>query len=362
MRRFAWLALFAVAVVQVQGRADEPAAPVAMPEFAVLERITPVDPMAERETRWANPRVGLTDLVYATLPGYRPLRLDLYREAGVDAPRPLVVVVHGGGWAHANPRVGAGFKDFPSVLAYLAQRGYVVASIEYRLSGEAPFPAQVEDLQAALGFLRSGAARFGIDPDRVALWGLSAGAQIAALHATRCRPADCVQALVGWFGTVRPRDAYVARVPVEARCKPTCAARPRAARPPISQRAVRSIMSTAVIHRHCWCMGSTTRKSCRRSRVAWPRRCWRRTWTRRSCMVPGVGHGLIGKDAATTSRALRQALARPRLPGSAAAAAARSVTDAHRRAAGASGRPTARATARRRGSSRIGSSAGSTLM
>jgi len=196
MSRLAWIALCAVALGHVNVWAGETAAP-AMPEFAVLERITPADPMPERETRWGNPAVTLTEVVYATRPGYRPLHLDLYRAAGVNVPRPLVVVVHGGGWAHANPRVGAAFKDFPSVLAYLVQRGYVVASIEYRLSGEAPFPAQVDDLEAALRFLRDDATRFGIDPARVGLWGLSAGAQIAALQAVRCRPTECAQALVG---------------------------------------------------------------------------------------------------------------------------------------------------------------------
>jgi acetyl esterase/lipase len=303
MRCFGWLALFGVAMVQVQGRADEPATPVAMPEFAVLERITPVDPMAERETRWGNPLVRLTDLVYATRPGYRPLHLDLYRGAGVNAPRPLVVVVHGGGWAHANPRVGAGFKDFPSVLAYLAQRGYVVASIEYRLSGEAPFPAQVEDLEAALGFLRSGASHFGIDPDRVALWGLSAGAQIAALHATSCTRPDCVQALVGWFGPYdlaeNPRGDSVRsylRCPAEG-----CTAVDLAAGSP-ARRVDGGEPPTLLVHG----VEDVQVRSSQSQRLAEAMRAGGQDVS--VVLIPDVGHGLIGKDAETTRRALRLAL------------------------------------------------------
>ena len=308
MRRLAWIALFCAGMGQVQVRADAPAIPIAMPEFTVLERITPVDPMAERPTQWANPLVGLTDLVYATLPGFRPLRLDLYRQSGVDSPRPLVVVVHGGGWAHANPRVGAGFRDFPSVLAYLAQQGYAVASIEYRLSGEAPFPAQVEDLQAALRFLRSSAGRFGIDPDRVALWGLSAGAQIAALHATSCNPPDCVQALVGWFGAY-DLAAYVVESPggssvqTYLRCATQgCPAAALAAASPIRHVDARD-PPTLLVHGldDTQVIPLQSRRFTDALRAA--------DIDTQLILVPDVGHGLIGKDAATTSRALRQALA-----------------------------------------------------
>jgi acetyl esterase/lipase len=171
-----------------------------LPDFAVADRLLPVDPMPERQLHWSNPAVTLTDVVYATIPAFRPLHLDLYRQAGDSAPRPLIVYVHGGGWAQANPRVGASIVNFPVVLANLAERGYVVASIEYRFSGEAPFPAQLDDLQAALRFLRANAERFGIDGVRVGVWGMSAGAQLAALNAVNCAAGTCVQGFVGWFG------------------------------------------------------------------------------------------------------------------------------------------------------------------
>jgi acetyl esterase/lipase len=307
MRRLARLALLIVATAQFEGRADAPAAAVSMPEFAVLERITPTDPMPERETRWGNPAVTLTDVVYATRPGYRPLRLDLYRETGVNAARPLVVVVHGGGWANANPRVGAGFKDFPSVLGYLAQRGYTVASIEYRLSGEAPFPAQVEDLETALGFLRAGAARFGIDPARVGLWGLSAGAQVTALQAVRCRPPQCVQALVGWFG---PYDlaAYIAENPLAdsvrgyLRCPAEgCTAVDLAAGSP-ARRVDGGEPPTLLVHG----VDDVQVRASQSQRLAEAMRAGGQDVS--IVLIPDVGHGLIGKDTATTRHALRLAL------------------------------------------------------
>ena len=172
-------ATFCCAAVQA---ADSPT----LPEFAVADQLTPRDPLPERDIRWGDGSTVMTDVVYSTIPGYRPLHLDLYRASIGGTPRPLVVFVHGGGWWTANQRAASAFLDFPAVLANLVQRGYVVASIEYRLSGEAPFPAQLHDLQEAVRFLRANAARFGIDPAKVVLWGISAGAQLAALDAVTC--------------------------------------------------------------------------------------------------------------------------------------------------------------------------------
>jgi acetyl esterase/lipase len=184
-----------------------------LPDFEVAGQLVPRDPLPERVIRWGDGSTVMTDVVYSTIPGYRPLHLDLYRASVNTTPRPLVVFVHGGGWWAANQRAASAFLDFPAVLANLAQRGYVVASIEYRLSGEAPFPAQLLDLQEAVRFLRANAARFGIDPAKVALWGISAGAQLAAFDAVTCGTAsvgasDCVHGFVGWFGPY-DLDAHV---------------------------------------------------------------------------------------------------------------------------------------------------------
>lgn len=116
------------------------------------------------------------DLTYARI-GDRALALDLYRpDDSTDARRPLVVWIHGGGWRSGT--------KFPTQAALLARDGYVVASVEYRLSGEAAFPAQIEDCRAAIRWLRASAARYGIDPDRVGVWGASAGGHLVALLGT----------------------------------------------------------------------------------------------------------------------------------------------------------------------------------
>lgn len=148
------------------------------------------------------------DVTYQTVPGYRPQVVDVYVPA-TPGPHPLVLYIHGGGWMGGHTRHSGALADFPKVLAALAAEGFTVASLEYRLSGEAKFPAQLQDSAAALRFLRARAAEYRIDPARVGVWGGSAGGHLAALTATTCRdtaldPAagndGCVQAAVTWYG------------------------------------------------------------------------------------------------------------------------------------------------------------------
>lgn len=176
--------------------------------------------------------VAYPDITYQTLPGYRPLKLDLFlppKSFAATGPRPLVVYVHGGGWMAGGPRRSAAYTDWPRVLAALAARGYVVASVSYRFSREAPFPAAIQDVKAGIRWLRARASTYNIDPSRAAIWGQSAGGHLAALAGVTCHVAalepgarivpgnanvetvastaagsdaasDCVQAVVGWFG------------------------------------------------------------------------------------------------------------------------------------------------------------------
>ncbi|MEJ2861753.1 alpha/beta hydrolase [Actinomycetospora flava] len=133
---------------------------------------------------------------YAVVPGFRPLLLDLHRPAGVA---PLVVFLHGGGWrAGTRASFGPLYADWsPSPFARLAEAGFAVASLDYRLSGEALFPAQLEDVTAGLAWLRSRGEELGVDASRVALWGESAGGHLAALLGL----ADPdVRAVVDWYG------------------------------------------------------------------------------------------------------------------------------------------------------------------
>jgi uncharacterized protein (TIGR03437 family) len=103
--------------------------------------------------------------------------LDLYLPAG-NGPFPLVVFIHGGGWMTGNKGDGDSFPP------QLNPRGIAVASINYRLSGEAIFPAQIQDCKAAIRFLRANAAKYKIDPTRIGAMGDSAGAHLALLVGT----------------------------------------------------------------------------------------------------------------------------------------------------------------------------------
>jgi acetyl esterase/lipase len=163
------------------------------------------------------------DVTYQTLKGFRPLTLDVYQPARRAYPLPLVVFVHGGGFNGGDTRHAAGFEDFPGTLAALAAQGYVVASVNYRLSGEARFPAALLDVKAAIRWLRVHAADGDLDTTRVAVWGMASGGQLAALAGVTCgvpalEPADldkdapsgCVQAVIDWYGAT---DMKVAEKP-----------------------------------------------------------------------------------------------------------------------------------------------------
>ena len=105
-------------------------------------------------------------------------KLDLYLpEKAVGQPRPAVVIVHGGGWSQGDKRRNQWWR----IPAQYAHDGYVAISINYRLTGEAPWPAQVEDSKAAVRWLRANAKQYGVDPNRIAAYGNSAGAHLVAL-------------------------------------------------------------------------------------------------------------------------------------------------------------------------------------
>jgi acetyl esterase/lipase len=146
-------------------------------------------------------------------------RLDLYLpEKAGDKPLPLLVWVHGGGW------LGGSKSENPG--AALTARGeYASASVEYRFSDKALFPAQIQDCQAAVRFLRASAKKYNIDPDRIGVWGGSAGGHLAALLGTaggadafpkigrNDSESDRVQAVVDIFG---PADFPAVRRQVAA--------------------------------------------------------------------------------------------------------------------------------------------------
>lgn len=159
--------------------------------------------------------IGRFDVTYSTVPGYRPLKLDVFYAPSAAAPRPAVIWLHGGGWLAGEPLAGTALTgDRDKLLARMARRGYVTVGLTYRLSGEARFPAAVEDVKAAVRWLRANAADYHIDPQRIALWGASAGGYLATLAGVTCGVADlegeganagqssCVQAVIDWFGPI----------------------------------------------------------------------------------------------------------------------------------------------------------------
>lgn len=183
---------------------------------------------------------GLPGVPYQTLPGYRPMTLDLFlppKSSGKAGPRPWVMYIHGGGWVMGGPRRSAAYLDWPRVLASLAAEGYVVASVSYRFAREAPFPAAIQDVKAAIRWLKANAAQYHLDPARGMTMGQSAGGHLAALAAVSCGVAafepparsvpdapnvetaasspegaddvsDCVQGAVAWFGVYDFVTAY----------------------------------------------------------------------------------------------------------------------------------------------------------
>lgn len=149
-----------------------------------------------------------TDLVYCTLNG-RQLHLDIfYPAAKSKKPYPGVLLIHGGGW-----RSGDRSQHIP-MAQQLAAKGYVAVTAEYRLSTEALYPAAVNDLKTAIRWMRTNAKTYNIDKSKIAVWGFSAGGQLATLIGTTngstlfpgngvyARYPDDVQAIVDVDGTL----------------------------------------------------------------------------------------------------------------------------------------------------------------
>jgi len=116
----------------------------------------------------------IKDLEFAVVDGHS-LKLDLYLPENVKSA-PLLVWIHGGGWR-------AGSKNNSSI-SWMAEKGFAVASISYRLTDKAIFPAQIHDCKAALRWLRANKSKYGYSSEKVAVAGSSAGGMLAALMGT----------------------------------------------------------------------------------------------------------------------------------------------------------------------------------
>lgn len=300
--------------------AQRPSAPRDLPTVAGGPALG--DPMPDRALAMPGGITGLADVVFSTVVGFRPLRLDLYHKPGTG-PRPLVIYIHGGGWVAGNTRAAGAIADFPAALARLAGEGFVVASLEYRLAGEAPHPAQLQDVRAAIRFLKGNAGKYGIDPTRIAVWGGSAGGHLAALAATSCRDASldppsakvapgdtCVQAAAIWygvfdFGPILARQAQPGAPAAEnqlLRCTPATCPADRVASSSPAHYFSKQDPPFLLIH------GINDRTvPVDQSRIA--EAGLKANGVPVSAIyIPGVDHSFIGPDAATTHAATMQAV------------------------------------------------------
>jgi acetyl esterase/lipase len=117
------------------------------------------------------------DITYATVDG-EELKLDLASPEGLDHPVPAVVVIHGGGW------MGGKRQDMAPIAKQVAAHGYVAPTISYRFAPKHRFPAQIEDVKAAVRYLRAHAKELNIDPEKIGAMGVSAGGHLSMMLGT----------------------------------------------------------------------------------------------------------------------------------------------------------------------------------
>lgn len=147
----------------------------------------------------SSPPVSPSSVVYVTRD--QPLQLDLYQPPEPHTAAPGVIVIHGGSWQHYDS------TQLAPLNRYLAARGYIVASINYRLSPASIFPAARDDVQAAVTYLKTNASLFGLDAQRLVLLGRSAGGQLALLAAyTAHDPA--IRGVISFYGSSDLRYSY----------------------------------------------------------------------------------------------------------------------------------------------------------
>jgi acetyl esterase/lipase len=173
--------ILAQAADQPKAKPQQPAAKPTLPPGTVLHR----------------------DLEYVA-GGHARNKLDLYLPTKADCPLPIIVWIHGGGWS-------GGSKEGCPAIRFVG-KGYAVASINYRFSQHALFPAQIEDCKAAIRWLRANATKYNLDAGHIGVWGASAGGHLVALLGTsggvkelegnggNLDQSSRVQCVVDWFG------------------------------------------------------------------------------------------------------------------------------------------------------------------
>lgn len=184
------LALIAVAMVSLM---LTPESPLHSQELTATPLARPLPPGVKR----------IADCEYVTN-GHPRHRLDLYLPEKTSARLPVILWVHGGGWITGDKTGG------PAVQ--FSSKGFAVASVNYRYSQHATFPAQVHDCKAAVRWLRAHADTYSLDADHIGAWGASAGGHLVAMLGLTAGneklegdlgnldQSSAVQAVVDWFG------------------------------------------------------------------------------------------------------------------------------------------------------------------
>ncbi len=175
---------------------------------ASLAALTSVPALAQAEGASVGPAATYSNVAYADVSPSQVL--DIWIPEGGEPPYPLVVFVHGGAFMMGDKSMDIAH------IADVLDAGYAAAGVNYRLSGEALFPAAVQDVKAAVRYLRANAEEYGLDPDAFAAWGASAGGNLASMIGTtgdqqtelddpslgHADVSSAVQAVVAWFPPV----------------------------------------------------------------------------------------------------------------------------------------------------------------
>ncbi|MGC4866400.1 alpha/beta hydrolase fold domain-containing protein [Micromonospora sp. DT53] len=157
--------------------------------------------MIDAASRGLTDRIEHRDIVVNEAPGFRPVTLDLVVPAEARQPVPVLVWIHGGAWLFGSPKHPADWLMAADPFTAAVRAGFAVASAQYRLSGEAHFPAQLDDVKAAVRWLRRRGDTVGVDRERIGVWGESAGGHLASLVALTGTDQDdsAVGAAVCWY-------------------------------------------------------------------------------------------------------------------------------------------------------------------
>lgn len=145
------------------------------------------------------------DLVYKTREN-TDLKLDIYHKKNISQPAPLIIFIHGGAW-----KKGDKHDYWPYLIPY-AEKGYITATIQYRFTGVAKYPAQKNDIESAILWLQENADRFYIDKNKIALVGGSAGGHLAMITAY-ANPSVHIKAVVNLYGPSDLTTSYAQKTP-----------------------------------------------------------------------------------------------------------------------------------------------------